>query len=170
VESALNFLDRVVAAALVVVRAVCIVFASALFIVVVAAVVARYGLGRAVSWTEEVPRYLLIWISFLGAAAGVARREHVGFDLVFEPLPPALRRVVATAIALMMFGFGWIMFRYGIVFVQDFGADLMETIPFTNYWYYTAMPVSGALLMLFALKLVIEAMRGGASAVGSSVD
>lgn len=170
-ESALNFLERVVAAALVVVRAVCIVFASALFIVVVAAVVSRYGLGRAVSWTEEVPRYFLIWISFLGAAACLARREHVGFDLVFEALPPALRRIVATAIALMMFGFGWIMFRYGIVFVNDFGADLMETIPYTNYWYYTAMPISGALFMLFALKLVIEAVRGGgASSVGTSVD
>ena len=167
----MELLDRAVVAALAVVRAVCIVFASALFLVVVAAVVARYGFGKAVSWTEEVPRYFLIWISFLGAAACIARREHVGFDLVFEALPPALRRIVASAIALMMFGFGWIMFRYGIVFVQDFGPDLMETIPYTNYWYYTAMPVAGALFMLFALKLVIDAVRGGtAGSVGTSVD
>ncbi len=170
-DTGLELLDRAVAAALAVVRWVCIVFASALFVVVVGAVIMRYGFGRAVSWTEEVPRYFLIWISFLGAAACLARREHVGFDLVFEALPPALRRIVATAIALMMFGFGWIMFRYGIVFVNDFGADLMETIPYTNYWYYTAMPISGALFMLFALKLVIEAVRGGgASSVGTSVD
>ena len=54
-----------------VVRWFCIVLAIALFVIVVAAIVARYGFGQAVSWTEEVPRYLLIWISFLAAAVGV---------------------------------------------------------------------------------------------------
>ena len=48
------------------------------------------------------------------------------------------------------------MFRYGIVFVQDFGSDLMETIPYTNYWYYPAMPISGFLIMVFALKLIVD--------------
>ena len=63
------------------------------------------------------------------------------------------------------------MFRYGIVFVQEFGDDLMETIPFRNYWYYMALPVSGALLMLFALKTVIDSLRGRhESQVGQSVD
>ena len=92
--------------------------------------------GRSLTWTEEVPRYLLIWISFLGAAACVARREHVGFDVLFNALPAPVRRWLGAAIGLLILGFGWIMFRYGIVFVKDFGPDLMETIPYTNYWYY----------------------------------
>jgi hypothetical protein len=37
-------------------------------------------------------------------------------------------------LSLLIFGFGWIVFHYGIVFVQDFGGDLMETIPYKNYW------------------------------------
>lgn len=168
-------LDRAVATALAIVRWVCIVFATGIFVVVIYAVVARYALvhvgHKPPSWTEEVPRYLLIWISFLGAAACLARREHVGFDLIFEALPQRARRVVAALIAALILGFGWIVFRYGIVFVQDFGADLMETIPYTNHWYYTAMPVAGALFMLFALNLLVKALRGGgASSVGSSVD
>ena len=48
--------------------------------------IARYGFGQAVSWTEEVPRYLLIWISFLAAAVGVLNRDHVGFDVLFNAL------------------------------------------------------------------------------------
>ncbi len=71
----LRQLDRAVAWALAGVRAVCIVQASALFLIVVLAVIFRYGFNRSLTWTEEVPRYLLIWISFLGAAAGVARRR-----------------------------------------------------------------------------------------------
>ena len=86
----------------------------ALFLIVVVAVVARYGFGQAVSWTEEVPRYLLIWISFLAAAVGVLQRDHVGFDVLFNALPKGARRVLGVALSVLIFGFGWIVFRYGI--------------------------------------------------------
>ncbi len=155
----MNLFDRFVAVLVALVRLVCIGLTTALFVIVIAAIVARYGFGQAVSWTEEVPRYLLIWVSFLAAAVCVLKREHVGFELAFDMLPPRPRRVLAMAISLLILGFGWIVFRYGIVFVQDFGSDLMETIPYTNYWYYTAMPVSGFLMMVFALKLLVDAFR-----------
>ena len=155
-----ELLDRLTSGLIAVVRLACIVLATGIFVIVVAAVVARYVLGQAVSWTEEVPRYLLIWVSFLGAAACVLRREHVGFDVLLNALPRRARRVVSTAISLLIFGFGFVMLRYGIDFVRDFGGDLMETIPYKNYWYYPAMPVSGALIMIFALKVLVDDLSG----------
>jgi len=167
----LRLLDRAAERTLAAVRLVCIAQATALFLIVVLAVFARYVFGQSLAWTEEVPRYLLIWISFLGAAACVARREHVGFDVLFNALPDRVRRVVGAAIGVLILGFGWIVFRYGIVFVRDFGPDLMETIPYTNYWYYTAVPISGALIMLFALKNVVDALLGRRELqIGQSVD
>ena len=159
----LAWLDRAVGALVALVRLVCILLATAIFVIVVVAVIARYGFGQAVSWTEEVPRYLLIWVSFLGAAACVLKREHVGFDVLLNALPARARRIVSVAISLMVFGFGYVMLRYGIDFVRDFGADLMETIPYTNIWYYPAMPVSGALIMVFALKVLIDDLTGRAA-------
>lgn len=167
----LRLLDRAVEWAVAVVRVVCIAQATALFLIVVLAVFARYVFGQSLTWTEEVPRYLLIWISFLGAAACVARREHVGFDVLFNALPDRARRVLGAALGVLILGFGWVVFRYGIVFVKDFGPDLMETIPYTNYWYYVAVPISGALIMLFACKNVVDALLGRhESQVGHSVD
>ena len=168
----LDVLDRFAALLVTLVRWVCIVLASALFLIVVIAIIARYGFGEAVSWTEEVPRYLLIWISFLAAAAGVLNRDHVGFDVLFNALPKPVRRALGVTLSALIFGFGWIVFRYGITFVQDFGSDLMETIPYTNYWYYPAMPVSGFLIMVFAFKLIVdEIVRPEAAAItGTSVD
>lgn len=154
------------------VRVLCIVLATALFVIVVAAVVARYGFGQAVSWTEEVPRYLLIWISFLAGAVGVLRHEHVSFDVLFYKLPRSVRRPLALALTAMIGGFGWVMFWYGLTFVQDFGSDLMETIPYTNYWYYVAMPISGFLIMVFALRLLADEFAGRdvAAPGGGSID
>ena len=168
----LDLLDRFAKLLVDIVRWVCIVLATLLFLIVVAAVTARYGFGEAVSWTEEVPRYLLIWISFLAAAVGVLHRDHVGFDVLFNALPTAVRRVLGVALSALILGFGWVVFRYGITFTLDFGDDLMETIPFTNYWYYPAMPVSGFLIMVFAFKLMVdEIVRPEAAAItGTSVD
>jgi TRAP-type C4-dicarboxylate transport system permease small subunit len=168
----LKLFDNFVSLLATITRVVCILMTMALFAIVIAAIVARYGFGQAVSWTEEVPRYLLIWISFLAAAVGVLRRDHVGFDVLFNALPTRPRRALGVLLSLLIFGFGWIVFRYGIVFVQDFGSDLMETIPFTNYWYYPAMPICGFLIMVFAFKLIVdEIVRPEAAAItGTSVD
>ena len=166
-----QWLDRAVDRVLAVVRIVCIVQASALFLIVVLAVIGRYAFGKSLTWTEEVPRYLLIWISFLGAAACVARREHVGFDVLFNAFPTGVRRWLGAFIGVLILGFGWIVFRYGITFVVDFGPDLMETIPYKNYWYYIARPIAGALILLFSLKNIIDALAGRhESQVGQSVD
>ena len=168
----LKLFDQFIALLAKIVRLVCIVLTIALFTIVVVAIVARYGFGQAVSWTEEVPRYLLIWISFLAAASCVLRREHVGFDVLFNALPKGPKKALGVFLGLLIFGFGWVVFRYGIIFVQDFGGDLMETISYTNYWYYPAMPISGFLMMVFSIKLIIdEIMKTDAGAIsGSSVE
>lgn len=134
------------------VRIMILLQAAAIFAIVIVTVVTRYGFNYVLSWSEEVPRYLLIWVSFLGAAACVDLRDHIAFDYLFKRFPARVRRAVQFLINAAIFGFGWIMLVYGIRFVRDFGGDFMESIPFTNVWYYTALPVSGALMMLYSLR------------------
>jgi TRAP-type C4-dicarboxylate transport system permease small subunit len=155
-----RLLDRFVRLVAALVRLTCITLAAALFIIIIVAVVARYGFDHAISWSEEVPRYLLVWISFLAGASCVLRHEHVGFDVLFNALPRRSRRMLGIFLNTLILLFGWVVFRYGIDFVRDFGSDLMETIPHTNYWYYTAMPVSGFLIMLFSFKHIVDELIG----------
>ena len=133
-------------------RLVILLQASAIFLIIVVTVVTRYGFNYVVSWSEEVPRYLLIWISFLGAAVCVDLKDHIAFDYLYKRFPRPVRATVQLLINAAIFGFGYVMLVYGIRFVQAFGGDFMESIPFTNVWYYTALPVSGALIMLYSLR------------------
>ena len=135
-----------------VLRVVILLMASAIFVIIVATVSTRYGFNYVVSWSEEVPRYLLIWISFLGAAVCVDLKDHIAFDYLYKRFPGPLRAAVQLLINAAIFAFGYIMLVYGIRFVEAFGGDFMESIPFTNVWYYTAMPVSGGLIMLYSLR------------------
>jgi TRAP-type C4-dicarboxylate transport system permease small subunit len=134
------------------VRIIILLQASAIFAIIIVTVITPYGFNYVLSWSEEVPRYLLIWISFLGAAACVDLRDHIAFEYLSDRFPARMRAAVQVLINLAIFGFGWIMLLYGIRFVEAFGGDFMESIPFTNVWYYTALPVSGALMMLYSLR------------------
>jgi TRAP-type transport system small permease protein len=158
--SAFNRIVDLIAA---LVRVVILLQASAIFAIIVFTVISRYVFSFVLSWSEEVPRYLLIWISFLGAAVCVDLKDHIAFDYFYKRFPGGLRAGIEVLINAAMLFFGWIMFFFGIHFVQDFGSDLMESIPFTNVWYYTALPVSGFLIMLFALRSQLDAWLGDGS-------
>ena len=129
-----------------------LLLATALFLVVLATVAMRGLLGWVPSWSEEVPRYLLIWVAFMAAACGVDLKEHIAFDYFLVKARGAAGKLMASVVDLGIIGFGLIMLVYGVAFVQDFGPDMMESIPFTNVWYYTALPIAGGLVVLFAAR------------------
>lgn len=57
------------------------ILAAILSVVVLLQVVFRYALNNPLHWTEEMARFLLIWIVLLGAAIGIKRKSH--FPLIF---------------------------------------------------------------------------------------
>jgi TRAP-type transport system small permease protein len=152
--------NRIVDLIVRIVRVAILLQAAGIFAIIVFTVISRYVFNFVLSWSEEVPRYLLIWISFLGAAVCVDLKDHIAFDYFYKRFSGPLRRAIETLANVAMLFFGWIMFFFGIHFVHDFGSDLMESIPFTNVWYYTALPVSGFLIMLFALRSQLNTWLG----------
>ncbi|MEO1019036.1 MAG: TRAP transporter small permease [Pseudomonadota bacterium] len=135
-----------------IVRVYILLIAAALFAVVIMTVFTREALGWVYSWSEEVPRYLLIWLAFMSAAVCVDVKDHIAFDYFYQRIQGIAGKLVKSIVNLGIIGFGFIMTWFGIDFVQDFGGDAMESIPFTNIWYYPSLPIAGALIMLFAMR------------------
>jgi len=148
----LNIFDRFLNFISAVVRYVILVMTSCIFIIVLFTVFSRYLFNYVASWSEEVPRYLLVWIGFLGAALAVRQNEHIGFDYIFNKLPPTGQKILALLLNLGIVIIGLIMLVYGIDFVKQFGGDWMESIPYTNIWFYISLPISGALILLYVLR------------------
>jgi TRAP-type C4-dicarboxylate transport system permease small subunit len=70
------------------------------------------------TWTEELARYLMIWMALLAVSSGIAHREHIGVLFVFEKFPPSYRRWLALSFDLLAFAFFALIFYYGIGFVE----------------------------------------------------
>lgn len=113
----LRGLDRALDAATIALLAV-------LLTVVGAQVFARYVLNRSLFWSEELARYLFVYLVFLGAAIGLGRRRHIQVSVVAERLPARWRRAVAGVVELLLLGF------VGTVFWQSLRLmRLVWTVP-----------------------------------------
>jgi len=133
---------------------------SVIFVVICVTVFTRYMLDLVPSWSEEIPRYMLVWITYLGAALCVHYQEHISLDIFYKLLPVRVQQVGRLALNLMVGGVGTIMVVYGVALLRQFGEDMMESIPVTNFWLYLAMPVSGLLIVLYVILEVWRDILG----------
>jgi TRAP-type C4-dicarboxylate transport system permease small subunit len=73
-------------------------------------VVLRYGFNSGVTVSEELSRWLFVWMTFLGAVVGLIQHAHLGTDALLSRLPLAGRKLCFVASHLLMLGVCWLMF------------------------------------------------------------
>ena len=120
-------------------------------------VVCRYALGTSLVWSEELARYLLVWIGFLGASIGLRMRGHFGVELLVMALPPGLRKVLTCLTITVMFIFLGIVTFYGVIMVAS--ADEVSTVMQVSMrYFYAAIPLGGLFMLVHLFTMV---KRGG---------
>ena len=61
----------------------------------------RYGLGSSLYWSEELMRYLMLWVVALGAGVSYTRGQFLGMRMLVEKLPPPLHRAADLVLSLI---------------------------------------------------------------------
>lgn len=79
--------------------AVCTILV-ALVAVTFSQVVFRYVLQASLSWSEELARFLLMWLAALSTAYAMKTGAHFALHFVVDRTPPAMRRLIGSAVAL----------------------------------------------------------------------
>jgi TRAP-type C4-dicarboxylate transport system permease small subunit len=64
-------------------------------------VMVRYALPVKWTFTEELARYLMIWMALIAVSSGISHREHIGVLVVFERFPPIVRKWLALTFDLV---------------------------------------------------------------------
>jgi len=107
-------------------------------------------IGQALPWTEEVSRYLFIWMAFLGMAAGFRSAQHARVSAFINLMPPLLKRLLVHLYVLAGFVF------FSVVAYEGFQLSLRqfhsgETSPALGVGMYLvslAVALSAALAIL----------------------
>ncbi len=73
-------------------------------------VVLRYGFNSGITVSEEVSRWLFVWLTFLGAIVALKEHGHLGSDMLVSRLPVAGKKICLIVGQLLMLFITWLMF------------------------------------------------------------
>ena len=120
----------------------------------------RKVLGSPLAWTEQVARYLFIWMTMLGLPILFKRGFTLAFTLIFDSLPAKVRVAADIFIKAAGLAFSVYYFRSGVQYCIAAGSRLAPGIQIPLNVVYSAQPVGAALLFLVLLSQISEDLAG----------
>ena len=129
------------------------------------------SLGDPLIWTDELARFLMVWLAIAGWIVASRRRLHVRIRFFHDLLPARGHRSVEFAIQLAMALFGALILVYGVGLVVK-NRDLeATTLPIAMAWMYVPLLPAGAVTLVQAIREFVAALpvrqQGGVEAEAS---
>jgi len=116
-----------------------------------AQIAGRFVFGASIFWSDELARFLLVWIAFLGMSVGLRRGAHPGVDGLVQALPAAAGRAARRAALLCSLLFFLVMMGYGGSLALSTWGQRSPSLGLRMGVPYLAVPVAGLLMLLHAL-------------------
>jgi TRAP-type C4-dicarboxylate transport system permease small subunit len=139
---------------------VCMVLMVVLSVDLFLGVFSRYVLAMTFTWYDEIARACFVWLTLLGAAVGVRRHAHFRLHLVVDRLPQRLQKAVPVLLPLVIMAFAAVLIQQGLVFLELGRIQQTPVMGLPKTWIYVAVPISGALMILYSLAPLWRTIRG----------
>lgn len=130
-------------------------------LLVAAQVFFRYVLNQSLFWSEEMARFLMVWLTFLGASCAYYRRVNPGVDFLYSKMSPLFRKLSSLTTHLVSMGLFLVMIIYGAQFAYFVRMQISPALQIPKWIVLVIIPVSGLILMFHALTFLIEELKGG---------
>lgn len=147
-----------------------LIMAVALLVLdVVWGVFTRYVMGEQAKWTEELARFLLVWVALLGGAVAFGTKSHLGVDFFVGKFHADVQRLMAVLVHLIVLFFAAAVFLYGGGRVVADALSMEQMTPALGWkmgYVYLALPISGLFMILYTVENLIETLAGRGSEPG----
>lgn len=122
----------------------------------------RFILQNPSSYTEELARYMLIWIGILGAAYVAGQKMHLAIDLLSTKLSGVNKSYLEIFIQFAVFTFSLTVMLIGGVRLVQITLSLNQisaALQIPLGYVYSVLPISGALMMFYSAIFIIEEIK-----------
>lgn len=109
----------------------------------------------ALTWSDEVTRYLLIWSTFLGASVVYRHSGHISVTIVQDAVPPRLSKVLRVAVHVICFVLFAVLLYFSCTYCMKLNKTA-TTLPIKMKYIYLCVPVSMVILMVHSLLMAVE--------------
>lgn len=132
---------------------------GALLVVVTIGMATRYVLPGWFVWTDELTRFGLVWVTFIGAAAALHRNMHLAVDVLLSRCRPLLRDLLVLLSDLMVVLFCALILPFSVRLVQMTHTQVSPALRVPMSLVYLVIPASAALMAGFTLVAIAEHIR-----------
>lgn len=121
----------------------------------------RYVLSNSASWTEEIARYLLVVVTFLGASMAVRKNTHIHVEFLYRFIPARAGRWAATFVDVVRVTFLFYLTWLAIELVPKMHNQQMTVIDFPMSYVYGFVAAGIALMAMRSVQVAIRHWRQG---------
>lgn len=132
-----------------------------------AQVIFRYFVHSSLTWSEEMGRYLFVWMTFTGMAAALYSGAHVTLDIVLKHLRGGARKALVCFNDLLVVLFSGTVIYSGIKLCQLGLRQRSSALRIPMNYLYVIIPVCGAILFYFAARRLWKSLRSPADAANA---
>lgn len=114
---------------------------------------------EALSWSEEITRYLLIWSTFIGAGCVYKRNGHINVTFIQDFFKDNAKKYVRLLVHLLCGAFFAIAIYFGIKYMGKQGSQLSAALRIPMSLMYMAIPIGCGIMFLHMLSAVLEVLE-----------
>ena len=122
----------------------------------------RYAMGSQASWTEELARFLLIWIGILGAAYAAGKDMHLAIDLLMPRLKEEGQKRLKILISFLIVLFAFTVMVIGgirLIYITHVLGQLSPALRVPMAVIYSVVPLSGILVVYYKANNIILQLK-----------
>lgn len=122
-------------------------------------VIMRYIFNNSLSWSEELGKFLFVWISWIGISIGHKRKEHIKITLVVDKLPHKLKMILEAISELILIIICGITMYYGVIMI-----GIQKNIPYAGIkistaWGYLSLVLGCGIFIIRAGIYFVQAVQ-----------
>lgn len=114
----------------------------------------------ALSWSEELTRYLLVYLTFLGASSVYKRSGHISVLAIQQLLPPLFQKAVSIFVILLSTVFFSMATLYGLKYMGLQGTQLSAALRIPMKYIYMSIPIGFSIMILHSIDSIIKIWIG----------
>lgn len=133
---------------------ICLVMLFAMVVITGAQIICRVFF-TALTWSEELSRYLLVWSSIIGAACVYRRAGHINVSIIQDLMPPVGKKIMKVIVHILCGVFFALMIYYGFIYMGKMANQLSPAMRLPMSIMYASIPVGGILLLYQAVDAIL---------------
>ncbi|MCB1741064.1 MAG: TRAP transporter small permease [Gammaproteobacteria bacterium] len=141
----------------------CALVMSTIVIVTLSQVLNRYVVQHPVTWTDEIARFLAVWVVLLGAARCVREGSHIQIDIIYDLLGPRLQWCISLLVAVLFSILALVLFWQTMKIMPVIAPQTAAASRISMAWVYAAAPVSTAMMLFYLGERIVHLLRDGAT-------